>query len=89
MSGTRKIAAILVADVVGCSRLAGAEDHTLARPRGLRGDLIDPAIDNHQGCIVKRTADGGFVEFCSESPVILHLRRSSDVANRRDVRARC
>jgi hypothetical protein len=45
MSETRKIAAILVADVVGFSRLAGAdEDRTLSRLRGLRGDLIDPAI---------------------------------------------
>jgi adenylate cyclase len=43
MSETRKIAAILVADVVGYSRLAGAaEDRTLSRLRGLRSDLIDP-----------------------------------------------
>jgi hypothetical protein len=46
MAGTRKIAAILVADIVGYSRLAGAdEDRTLSRLRGLRSDLIDPAID--------------------------------------------
>ncbi len=45
MSETRKLAAILVADVVGYSRLAGAdEDRTLARLRGLRSDLTDPAI---------------------------------------------
>ena len=45
MSETRKIAAILVADVVGYSRLAGAdEERTLARLRALRSDLIDPAI---------------------------------------------
>ena len=45
MGETRKLAAILVADVVGYSRLAGAdEDRTLARLRGLRSDLIDPAI---------------------------------------------
>ena len=44
MSETRKLVAILVADVVGYSRLAGAdEDRTLARLRGLRSDLIDPA----------------------------------------------
>jgi adenylate cyclase len=64
MSETRKIAAILVADVVGYSRLAAAEDRTLARLRGLRSDLVDPAIDSHQRCIVKRIADDGFVEFC-------------------------
>jgi adenylate cyclase len=66
MSETRKIAAILVADVVGYSRLAGAdEDRTLARLRGLRRDLIDPAIAAHHGRIVKRTGDGFLVEFRS------------------------
>ena len=59
MGETRKLAAILVADVVGYSRLAGAdEDRTLARLRGLRSDLIDPAIAAHHGRIVKRTGDG-------------------------------
>jgi adenylate cyclase len=44
MSETRKLAAILASDVVGYSRLAGAdEDRTLARLRGLRSDLIDPS----------------------------------------------
>src|SRR5260370_27276124 len=66
MAGTRKIAAILVADIVGYSRLAGAdEDRTLSRLRGLRSDLIDPAIDAHHGRIVKRTGDGSLVEFRS------------------------
>ena len=66
MSETRKIAAILVADVVGYSRLAGAdEDRTLARLRGLRGDLIDPAVAAHHGRVVKRTGDGILIEFRS------------------------
>ena len=66
MSETRKIAAILVADVVGYARLAGAdEDRTLSRLRGLWSDLIDPAIAAHHGRIVKRTGDGGIVEFRS------------------------
>jgi adenylate cyclase len=66
MAGTRKIAAILVADVVGYSRLAGTdEDRTLSRLRGLRSDLIDPAIDAHRGRIVKRTGDGSLIEFRS------------------------
>jgi adenylate cyclase len=66
MSETRKLAAILVADVVGYSRLAGAdEDRTLARLRGLRSDLIDPAIAAHRGRIVKRTGDGAIIEFRS------------------------
>jgi adenylate cyclase len=66
MSETRKLAAILVSDVVGYSRLAGAdEDRTLSRLRGLRSDLIDPAIAAHRGRIVKRTGDGALVEFRS------------------------
>ena len=66
MSETRKLAAILVSDVVGYSRLAGAdEDRTLARLRTLRSDLIDPIISVHRGRIVKRTGDGLVVEFRS------------------------
>jgi TolB-like protein/class 3 adenylate cyclase len=63
---TRKLAAILVSDVVGYSRLAGAdEDRTLARLRTLRSDLIDPTIAVHHGRIVKRTGDGSIIEFRS------------------------
>src|SRR5271169_727789 len=63
---TRKIAAILVSDVVGYSRLAGAdEDRILARLRALRSDLIDPTIAVHHGRIVKGTGDGAIVEFRS------------------------
>jgi adenylate cyclase len=66
MSETRKIAAILVSDVVGYSRLAGAdEDRTLARLRALRSDLVDPTIAVHHGRIVKRTGDGSIIEFRS------------------------
>ena len=66
MSGTRKIAAILVSDVVGYSRLAGAdEERVLARLRALRSDLIDPTISLHHGRIVKRTGDGSIIEFNS------------------------
>src|SRR5271155_1358269 len=66
MGETRKLAAILVADVIGYSRLAAAdEDRTLARRRGLRGDLIDPAVAAHHGRIVKRTGDGLIAEFRS------------------------
>ena len=66
MSETRKIAAILVSDVVGYSRLAGMdEDRTLARLRALRSDLIDPTISVHRGRIVKRTGDGSVIEFRS------------------------
>jgi len=66
MSESRKLAAILVADVVGYSRLAGAdEERILARLRGLRSDLIDPTITLHHGRIVKRTGDGIIIEFRS------------------------
>ena len=66
MAETRKLAAILAADVVGYSRLTGAdEDRTLARLRALRSDLIDPTIAVHHGRVVKRTGDGALVEFRS------------------------
>jgi adenylate cyclase len=79
MAGTRKIAAILVADIVGYSRLAAAdEDRTLSRLRGLRSDLIDPAIDAHRGRIVKRTGDGSLIEFRS---VVDAVRCAMEVQN--------
>ena len=66
MAETRKIAAILAADVVGFSRMASAdEDRTLARLRALRADLIDPAIAGQNGRVFKRTGDGALVEFRS------------------------
>jgi adenylate cyclase len=66
VSETRKLAAILVSDVAGYSRLAGAdEDRTLARLRTLRSDLIDPIIAVHNGRVVKRTGDGSIVDFRS------------------------
>ena len=79
MSETRKIAAILVADVVGYSRLAGAdEDRTLARLRALRSDLIDPTIAVHHGRVVKRTGDGILIEFRS---VVDAVRCATEVQN--------
>src|SRR5579864_4786323 len=66
MTESRKLAAILAADVVGFSRLAGAdEDRTLARLRALRSDLIDPTIAVRHGRVIKRTGDGALVEFRS------------------------
>src|SRR6202789_3997218 len=66
MAETRKLAAILAADVVGYSRLTGAdEDRTLARLRALRSDLVDPTVAVHNGRVVKRTGDGAIVEFRS------------------------
>jgi len=66
MAENRKLAAILASDVVGFSRLTGAdEDRTLARLRTLRSDVIDPTIAVHHGRVVKRTGDGSIVEFRS------------------------
>ena len=79
MSETRKIAAILAVDVVGFSKLAGAdEDRTLARLRSLRSDLIDPTIAVHHGRVVKRTGDGALVEFRS---VVEAVRCAIEVQN--------
>ncbi len=66
MTEGRKIAAILVSDIVGFSRMAGEEEErTLARLRALRGDIVDPAIAAHGGRIVKSTGDGVIAEFRS------------------------
>jgi adenylate cyclase len=66
MTETRKIAAILAADVVGFSRMASAdEDGTLARLRTLRSELIDPTVASQNGRVFKRTGDGALVEFRS------------------------
>ena len=79
MNETRKLAAILAADVVGYSRLAGAdEDRILARLRALRSDLIDPTIAVHHGRVVKRTGDGALVEFRS---VVDAVRCAIEVQN--------
>ena len=58
MTESRKLAAILVTDIVGYSRLAGAdEDRILARLRTLRSDLIEPTISVHRGRVVKGTGE--------------------------------
>ena len=59
MSQTRRLAAILAADVAGYSRLIGAEEGgTLERLRALRRELLDPKIVEHKGRLVKTTGDG-------------------------------
>src|ERR1700722_20043660 len=66
MDETRKIAAILAADVVGFSRMTSVdEDGTLARLRALRTDIIDPTVATHNGRVFKRTGDGALIEFRS------------------------
>jgi TolB-like protein/class 3 adenylate cyclase/Flp pilus assembly protein TadD len=66
MASTRRLAAILAADVAGYSRLMGAdEEGTLERLKAHRRQLIDPKIAEHRGRIVKTTGDGLLVEFQS------------------------
>jgi adenylate cyclase len=66
MSQTRRLAAILAADVAGYSRLMGAdEEGTHERLRGHLRDLIEPKIAEHRGRVVKNTGDGLLAEFQS------------------------
>jgi len=66
MSQTRRLAAILAADVVGYSRLMGAdEEGTLAELKAIRREVADPKIKEHRGRIVKTTGDGLLLEFAS------------------------
>src|SRR5215469_11496608 len=66
MTATRRLAAIIAADVAGYSRLMGAdEEGTLACLMAHRRELVDPRIAEHRGRIVKTTGDGLLVEFQS------------------------
>jgi class 3 adenylate cyclase len=66
MASTRRLAAILAADVAGYSRLMGAdEEGTHERLRRHLRDLVDPKIKEHRGRIVKNTGDGMLTEFSS------------------------
>src|ERR1700756_1965084 len=77
MSQTRRLAALLAADVAGYSRLIGADEGgTLERLRALRRELLDPKIAEHRGRLVKTTGDGLLVEFGS---VVDALRCAVDV----------
>jgi len=77
MTATRRLAAILAADVAGYSRLIGADEGgTLERLRALRRELVDPKITECKGRLVKTTGDGLLVEFAS---VVDALRCAVDV----------
>jgi adenylate cyclase len=66
MNTTRRLAAILAADVVGYSRLMGLDEvATLQALKAHRREVVDPAIAAHHGRIVKTTGDGMLVEFAS------------------------
>src|ERR1700681_2193733 len=97
MVETRKLAAILCSDVVGYSRLAGAdEDRILARLRALRSHLIDPTVAVHNGRVVKRTGDGAIVEFrsavdavrCAVEVQIAMVERNAGVPEDRQIEFR-
>src|SRR5215203_7390406 len=63
---TRRLAAILAADVVGFSSLMGQdEEGTLARIKSLRREVIEPKVQEHHGRVFKTTGDGLLVEFFS------------------------
>src|SRR5215472_11955957 len=77
MSPTRRLAAILAADVAGYSRLIGADEGgTLQALKAIRTKLIDPTIAIHNGRLVKTTGDGLLVEFSS---VVDALRCATEV----------
>src|SRR5690348_6564066 len=79
MTQTRRLAAILAADVAGYSRLIGSdEEGTLNRLRSIREEIIDPKVTEHRGRIVKTTGDGLLVEFTS---VVDALRCATEVQN--------
>ena len=66
MASTRRLAAILAADVAGYSRLMGEdEEGTLAELKAIRRELSDPKVKEHRGRIVKTTGDGLLIEFAS------------------------
>src|SRR5215471_18621965 len=77
MASTRRLAAILAADVAGYSRLIGADEGgTLQALKAIRAELIDPTITAHNGRLVKTTGDGLLVEFGS---VVDALRCANEV----------
>jgi len=66
MTATRRLAAILAADVAGYSRLMGMdEDGTHERLKAHLRQLVEPKIEEHQGRVVKNTGDGLLAEFPS------------------------
>ena len=85
MTETRKLAAILAADVAGYSRLTGAdEEGTLARMRALRSELIDPAISANRGRVANTAGDSILVEFVSVVDAVraaIDIQRAMTICN--------
>lgn len=79
MTGQRRLAAILAADVVGFSRLAGGDEQgTLARLNELRRSVIDPQVGQHGGRLFKAMGDGFLVEFASPVQALACARAIQD-----------
>src|SRR6201993_3225157 len=85
MTTTRRLAAILAADVAGYSRLMGAdEEGTLAALKHRRQDILQPMVAKHHGRIVKVMGDGVLVEFASPLSAVqcaVDLQRAMADAN--------
>jgi class 3 adenylate cyclase len=97
MTATRRLAAILAADVAGYSRLMGTdEEGTHERLKAHLGELVDPKIKEHRGRIVKNTGDGFLAEFASVVAAVLcavevqrgMIEREPDVHEERRIRFR-
>jgi len=97
MTATRRLAAILAADVAGYSRLMGAdEEDTHERLKAHRRELVDPKIGEHKGRIVKTTGDGMLVEFSSVVDAVrcavelqrAMIAREADIPDDRRIRFR-
>ena len=93
----RQLAAVVVADIAGYSRLMGAdEEGTLAQLKACRRDLIDPGIARHRGRIVKTTGDGLLIEFSSSVEAVRFavemqqsmIDRNADVPDHKRIRFR-
>ena len=65
MREQRRLAAILVADVVGYSKLVGRDEGTLVQLRALQTNIMEPAIGEQSGRLFKAMGDGLLVEFAS------------------------
>ena len=77
MAATRRLAAVLAADMAGYSRLIGVDEQgTLDRLRTIRSEIVDPSVATHNGRIVKTTGDGFLAEFGS---TVEALRCASDI----------
>jgi len=93
----RRLAAILAADVVGYSRMMGADEAgTLARLKSLRVELIDPMVAEYGGRVVKTMGDGLLIEFPSAVDAVQHAvemqnaiaRRNADIPDGQELQFR-